>query len=239
MVLVCATKRRERDRKTGAQERVDGQNVGKTEIPDRSREGERRINTDRRRRDAPSRIADDEDREPGREHGRESRCSFGRAEHREAACGHPVLQRRLLEIFEAVEARRQEIVRDEHLARYLGVASFVRMLQGASAEIDEPQRGRHHYDEKPANTGERGTRRLRVGRGGEDHRAEFYIARTARQGWRQRIGLGIGPCLLQNLQRRVGRWREVTIRMERRRIAGRIARPGGVATLIRPMTRGS
>ena len=50
-------------------------------------------------------------------------------ERLEARRRQPVLQRRLLEVLEAVEPRRHPVAADRHLARDLGVAAFVGMLQ--------------------------------------------------------------------------------------------------------------
>src|SRR5579871_5872139 len=58
--------------------------------------------------------------------------------------GRPVLQRRLLEIEDAVEARRDPIAADQHLARDLPVTPLVRIEQRRHAQRRKPQRHQQH-----------------------------------------------------------------------------------------------
>src|SRR6266850_1675155 len=56
-------------------------------------------------------------------------------EQREERGGGPVLQRRLLEVLEAVQARRDPVAARHHLARDLGVAALVGVVERPHAEI--------------------------------------------------------------------------------------------------------
>src|SRR5205814_6708056 len=60
------------------------------------------------------------------------------AEQLEETRGGPVLQRRLLEVLEAVEARRDPVAGGDHLARNLRVARFVRLVERAQPQRAEP-----------------------------------------------------------------------------------------------------
>jgi len=60
------------------------------------------------------------------------------AEEAETRRRGPVSQRRLLEVLDAVEARRDEIAALRHLARDLGIAPFVRLDELAVVECAEP-----------------------------------------------------------------------------------------------------
>src|SRR5205085_353256 len=51
----------------------------------------------------------------------------------------PVLQRRLLEVPEAVQARRQPVAARHHLARDLAIAALVRLVERPDGERAEPQ----------------------------------------------------------------------------------------------------
>ncbi len=61
----------------------------------------------------------------------------------------PVLQNRLLEVFDAIEPRRHPVAAGEHLARDLGVAPLVGLEQVAVLQVHEPSEGeqyRHQQD---------------------------------------------------------------------------------------------
>ena len=63
---------------------------------------------------------------------------FVLAEQLEGGGGRPVLQRRLLEVLDAVQARRQPVAGGDHLARDFGVAALVGFDQLAIVETAEP-----------------------------------------------------------------------------------------------------
>ncbi len=66
------------------------------------------------------------------------------AERLEGGGGGPVLQRRFFEVLQVVQARRDPVAGDDHLARDLGVAALVRAEQGGALEqVVRPQRGKH------------------------------------------------------------------------------------------------
>ena len=78
-------------------------------------------------------------REKAGDGGRQPRGPFVHAERVEGRGAEPVLQRRLLEVLEAVQARREPVAADGHLARDLGVAPLVGVLQVARVERREPR----------------------------------------------------------------------------------------------------
>ena len=55
------------------------------------------------------------------------------------SCGdHPIRDRWLREMFDSVETRHEVITRCQHLAPDLGVPAFVRFVETAPAELEEP-----------------------------------------------------------------------------------------------------
>ena len=85
----------------------------------------------------PERGHQDESGETG-ERGPQARDPVAQPEDLERGRGGPVLQRRLLEVLQAVQARRQPVAARHHLARDLGVAAFVGVEQIALPEVGEP-----------------------------------------------------------------------------------------------------
>src|SRR2546422_7586854 len=102
--------------------------MGVDEAIEAARQRERRIGADRGSGNSPSCVTDGERGEPSGKRRYEARGAFAYAERVEASRGEPVLQGRLFEILEPVEARRHPVVRDRHFASDLGIASFVGML---------------------------------------------------------------------------------------------------------------
>ena len=70
---------------------------------------------------------------------------------------HPVLKRRLLEILDAIEARRVPVSGDRHFTRNFRVTSFVRTHQVAIVEVAEPRDTKQDQqrgdDTRPGNGG--------------------------------------------------------------------------------------
>ena len=86
--------------------------------------------------------------------GPQSRRPLARAERHVGGRGGPVLQRRLLEVLQAVQAWGQPVAGRDHLARDLGIAAFVRLDQFAVAESAEPdQRQQQRQDREPRGAG--------------------------------------------------------------------------------------
>lgn len=83
-------------------------------------------------------VADQQHAREAGEAGVEARLPFADAEPRERQRVQPGLQRRLLEIFVAVVARRDPVAGDEHFARHLRVAALVARDQVAQPERREP-----------------------------------------------------------------------------------------------------
>ena len=73
--------------------------------------------------------------------GPQARAPGALPEGLERGRGRPVLQRRLLEVLEPVQARGEPVAAGDHLARDLGVAALVGVEQVALAEIGEPGEG--------------------------------------------------------------------------------------------------
>jgi len=82
---------------------------------------------------------------------------FAFAESLVSGGSHPVLKRRLLEIFDAVQARRDPVSGHRHFTRNFRVASFVRTHQVAIVEVAEPRDTKHDQqrgnDTRPGNGG--------------------------------------------------------------------------------------
>ncbi len=110
--------------------------------------------------------ADRDDRQQARDRRPEPRRPFVHAERAEGGGRHPVLERRLLEILEAVQARRHPVAAKRHFARDLTVAAFVRVKQAVAAEVREPHRDDRERDrrENGARGEERGCRHRNGGR---------------------------------------------------------------------------
>src|SRR3712207_2160840 len=74
---------------------------------------------------------------------------FALAKHREQCGRGPVLQRRLLEVFEPVETRGDPVAARCHFTRNLCVAAFIGLRQWVQPRRGEPKRSKPHpYDPK-------------------------------------------------------------------------------------------
>ncbi len=91
-------------------------------------------------------AAGEEHRHHRREHARDSRPLVASTE-RERACREPVHQRRLVQEQRLIHLGRHEVVAHEHLARHLGVASFV-VEEPGTIEVDRRQRSEREREQE-------------------------------------------------------------------------------------------
>jgi hypothetical protein len=115
----------------------------------------------------PPREPCDDHRAEAGQRGPEARGPFRGAEGLVCRGGGPVLERRLLEVGEAVQPRRHPVAGREHLARDLGVAALVRMRERPVCQLDEPER---QDDGEREHEVARGPRRKRAAQDGR-HRS--------------------------------------------------------------------
>ena len=140
-----------RGRERGREHRVDQRDPRERDEQNRRREdqaGEESCS----RPPAPPREGDrEEDHGHSRELPREAHRELGRAEERHRRGDRPVVERRLLEVEDAVQTRGHEVVRGEHLARNLAVAAFVRLEERdlPGLENEQQDREKQEREERP------------------------------------------------------------------------------------------
>jgi hypothetical protein len=123
------------ERETG----IERHDLGDARVPERRGEHERRI---RAEGDATQRVAGRAERHYARNPasaGPQPRRPFVHAEDPIGGGRQPVLKRRLLEVLEAVEARRHPVAGGRHLAGDLGIATLVGMHEAPRIEGGEPE----------------------------------------------------------------------------------------------------
>ena len=109
----------------------------------------------------PEDCRDDHEDEAGQRGPQPRRPLVGR-EDPEGERREPVLERRLLEVLEPVEARRDVVAAREHFARDLGVARFVRPEERACLERAEPQHAQEHAERGEGRPARRGFGRIQM-----------------------------------------------------------------------------
>ncbi len=146
----------ERAQRDGEPEREDGierQQVREAGVPNGSRQHQcgvgAGVGARQSCRGEPHR---DDRQQPGHRRG-QPRRPFVDAKGVERRRAQPILKRRLLEILEVVEPWRDPVAAHRHLARDLGVAAFVRMLQLADIERREPGDERDEREQPPGAAG--------------------------------------------------------------------------------------
>ena len=143
--------RRERERRGRERERehrVDQRDPRERDEQNRRREDQAREES-RPRPPPPPREGHREEHHRHRgELSRETHRELGRAEERHRRGDRPVVERRFLEVEDAVQARGHEVVRGEHLARNLAVAAFVRLEERDHAGLEDEQQDREEQERK-------------------------------------------------------------------------------------------
>ena len=79
----------------------------------------------------------------------QSRTEFALPQNLEGGGCQPVVQRRLFEILQAIQARRHKVVADRHFAADLGITSFVRGEQRPKPQTPEPYDGDQRTNQEP------------------------------------------------------------------------------------------
>jgi len=107
-----------------------------------ARQRRRRVASCRRSTQTVRDVPDEQHPEkPGEAHP-QARGPLVDSERLERGGGDPVLEWWLLEVLEAVEARREPVTARRHFARDLGIARLVGTDQLAMVEIREPEQGK-------------------------------------------------------------------------------------------------
>ena len=120
--------------------------------------------------EAKSDVADEQHAGESGERGPETRRPLMNAERLVRGGGQPVLQCRLLEVLDAVQARRQPVAAGHHFARYFRIAAFVGMDQSAVVEIGEPDQREQEDECDRCGPRKRGVGRSNDGVDGGGHR---------------------------------------------------------------------
>ena len=131
-------KREYRCRHEKSQGHVQRQDMADDDVEGAARGHRRAAERGRWSEQALARPEDEHHAEKTGQAGPQARGPFVLSEHAEGHGGRPVLQRRLLEIFVPVQARREPVAARDHLARNLGVAPLVGLHQVPITEIAEP-----------------------------------------------------------------------------------------------------
>ena len=177
----------ERDRQQGAQRAVQRQQVGVHDIAATARQRRRAVEPEHRSLEAQAHVTEEQGCEQRRQRRPQPRGPRLHAERLVRHGGHPVLERRLLEVLEAVKTRRQPIARHHHLARNLGVAPLVRMNDRPVVGAREPDHGECQDQDGEGAARERGVRwhrragfgvRVRMAEGQRGGRAAMIRAET-------------------------------------------------------------
>ena len=122
--------------------------------------------------EAKADVADEQHADESGQRGPQTRCPLMNAERLVRSGGQPVLQCRLLEVLDAVQARRKPVAAGHHFARYFRIAAFVGMDQSAIVEIGEPdQREQRGCSAIDADRESGASRRSNDGVDGGGHRA--------------------------------------------------------------------
>ena len=205
--------RAQRERQPERQDRVEGQQVREPRVPDAAREHERREDAGVAPRQPRGGEAHRDDRQEPRERRRQPRRPLVHAERVEGRGAQPVLERRLFEVLEVVQARRHPVAADRHLARDLGVPAFVRVLQPAHVERPEPYDRHDQREQPPGPAGKRCGRRDGRGQGGARTRAMRAAHSTVRRGGASALrarGTARSPCANRGFAHTIDRMRTRT-----------------------------
>ncbi len=133
---------------------VQGDDLGDAGVPECRGEYESRIRAERDAAQCVARGSDREDTEESGKRGPQARGPLVYAEGSKGGGRQPVLEGRLLEILEGVEAWRHPVARRGHLARDLGIATLVRMHEMPRREGGEPKH-RQRDEQRPEGRGGR------------------------------------------------------------------------------------
>ena len=144
--------------------------MGVEDIPRATTEYRCAVQPQQRAAKAKAHVADEKNAQESRQCGPQARRPMMNAEDRIGGSGDPVLERRLLEILDPVEPRRDPVAAGRHLARNFRVSAFVRVHQTTILEIGEPNRGEDEQQDDGSAAGQRGRRGGDSRSGGRGHR---------------------------------------------------------------------